>query len=421
MVIFMAAIKPVMLISDSVSAPTGLARIARDLAVGIHKNLGDIYRLATFGFGAPMDCSLGFPQITAENTDEFILPTLPEAWNGFAGNEKGIVLCVWDASRLGWFSTPTTAEKLTGPKYRSLAKWLEKPPFEKWIYCPLDASGPNGKLTFSLMKTLYGFDRILAYSEWGRAIIEATIGTEAAEAKHLCALPHGIHTDVFSQSPDRQLLRSVFPKLTGSTSIIAEHRGIAEDEVLIGIVATNQERKDWALGIKTVAILADKGMKVRLWIHTDVLNRNWDILGLLIDYGMLGDRTLISTGYLSDEEMADAYSACDVTLGIGPEGFGYPIFESMFCGTPCVHGDYGGAPEHMPAEYLVEPFAERIQGVYSQERPLYRAEDFVKAVEGVVGKRAVPPSRLDWKNLWPRWEAWFRESVKVDEVPDEQK
>jgi glycosyltransferase involved in cell wall biosynthesis len=405
----MAAIKPLLLISDSVSAPTGFGRIARDLAIGIHKNLSDIYRLATFGFGAPMDCSLCFPQITAENTDEFILPTLPEAWNGFAGNEKGIIFTIWDASRLGWLGTPTTSQKLT--KYPALMKWLEKAPFEKWLYCPIDASGPNDRLTFPLMKTLYGFDRIIAYSEWGRSIIEATISTETAQAKKLCALPHGLHSDIFFQSPDRQFARFLFPVLTRSTSIVTERKAIAEDEVLIGIVATNQTRKNWPLGIETAAILADKGMNVRLWIHTDTLNRNWDIISLLIDHGMLGERTLISSGYLSDEEMADAYSACDVTLGIGPEGFGFPIFESMFCGTPCVHGNYGGAPEHLPKEYLVEPYGFYIDGIYSQKRPVYHAEDFAKAVEGVVGQRAVPPAHLDWKNLWPRWEAWFREGV----------
>jgi glycosyltransferase involved in cell wall biosynthesis len=403
----MAAIKPLLIISDAVSAQTGLARIARDISTRIHQNINDVYRVATFGFSAPGDCTLGFPQYTAEGVDDWVLPQLPEVWQNFAGEEKGIVMCIWDPSRLGWFAVPGSHDKMGEHRYRSMRKWLEKPPFEKWLYCPVDAGGPNDRLTFSIMKTLFGFDRIIAYSSWGADLIERTMSTEESKARDLCSLPHGIDTKVFSPSPDRKLARSVFPTITGASSIVTKTKAVREDEVLIGIVATNQARKDWALGVHAAAILADK-MKVRLWVHTDVLTRHWDILSILIDYGMLGERTFVSTGHIPDQQMAEAYSACDVTLGIGPEGFGYPIFESLFCGTPCVHGNYGGAPEHMDRECLVEPVAFREEGCYNQVRPVYKAEDFAAAVERVLDKQITRPNDLDWENLWPRWEAWFR-------------
>lgn len=411
----MAAIKPLLIISDSVSAPTGLARIARDLAIRIHANLGDVYRLATFGFGAPGDRRLGFQQYVAEGVDEFCLPQISDVWNNFAGEEQGAVLCIWDPSRLGWLAQPQSNETLMNPRYRGLREWLMKRPFHSWIYCPLDASGPEDRLTFSLMKTLHGFDRILAYSEWGREVIERTISTEEANKRHLFALPHGIDSEVFSESPDRMMCRSVFSRLTGALPIGGDNPWIADDEVLIGIVATNQSRKDWALGIETVALLA-KQKKVRLWIHTDTTSRNWDIYGLLIDHGLFSPTTLLSKGYISDDAMADAYSACDVTLGIGPEGFGYPIFESVFCGTPCVIGNYGGAPEHLWPEVLVEPREFRYEGLHSQKRPVYRAQDFVDKILPIIGKRLNRPGALDWPNLWPHWEAWFREAAKDLEV-----
>jgi len=402
---------PLLIISDAVSGPTGLGRIARDLAFGIHRRLNDVFRIATFGYGAPMDCRLGFPQITAEGVDDFVCPTLPEAWHNFAGDERGIVLCIWDPSRLSWIAVPDGSPQLKEEKYFPLRQWLENAPFEKWIYCPLDASGPNDLLTFPIMKTLRGFDRILAYSEWGRNIIERTISQPESELRNLDQLPHGIDGGVFSRSPNRALIRSVFPTLVKVKSDEYKYRSIKPDEVLIGIVATNQSRKDWALGIETVAILS-KAMKVRLWIHTDTINRNWDIDTLLVDYALRGEHTMVTTGYLPDDAMAEAYSACDVTLGIGPEGFGFPIFESLFCGTPCVHGNYGGAPEHMQPSMLVEPYAFRYEGAYSQKRPVYRAQDFADAVARVVGSRADRPEHLDWRNLWPRWEAWFRGAAK---------
>jgi glycosyltransferase involved in cell wall biosynthesis len=406
----MAAIKPLLIISDAVSAPTGLARITRDLSTRIHQNLKDVYRVATFGYGAPGSCRFGFTQYAANDVDNFVLGQLPEVWHDFAGQEQGVVLCIWDPSRLGWLSTPHTSDFLKDLKYQALRVWLERAPFKKWIYAPVDAEGPNNRLTFSIMKSLFGFDRILAYSAWGAGVIERTMSTGEARSRNLTSLPHGIDGGVFSPSPDRSLARSVFNSITGATSIITKYKEIEADEVLVGIVATNQARKDWALGIETAAILS-KEMKVRLWIHTDALARNWDILGLLIDHGMLGEQTVLSSGYIADEQMAEAYSACDVTLGIGPEGFGYPIFESIFCGTPCVHGNYGGAPELLTPELLVTPIAFHKEGPYSSKRPVYAPEDFAAAVRGVIGKRASHNAQLDWKHLWPRWEAWFRQAA----------
>jgi hypothetical protein len=43
---------PLMILSDAITAPTGLARIARDLATKTHNNLGDVFRVGTYGFGA---------------------------------------------------------------------------------------------------------------------------------------------------------------------------------------------------------------------------------------------------------------------------------------------------------------------------------------------------------------------------------
>ena len=399
---------PLLIISDSVTAPTGLARIACKLATYIHRSLGDMYRVGTLGFGGLFDPSLGFPQWTAERVDDFVLPQLPEVWHRFAGDEQGIVLCIWDPCRLPWVAVPESAETLIGNP--ALRKWLAKPPFEKWLYCPIDGAGYEGRLTFSIMKTLFGFDRILAYSEWGKSVIEATISPEEAKARHLDALPHGIDTSVFCPTPDRSLARSVLPQITNAASVIAKPRGVKDNEFLVGIVATNQSRKNWALGIETVAALAQHN-KVRLWIHTDALQRHFDILGTLIDCGLLGEQTLVSTGDLTDTAMADAYSACDVTLGIGPEGFGYPIFESLACGTPCIHGNYGGAPEHLPPEYLVEPIGFYRDGLQGTSRPVYRASDFADKVMKVAGTRATLPSHLDWINLWPRWEKWFRDAT----------
>jgi glycosyltransferase involved in cell wall biosynthesis len=255
-----------------------------------------------------------------------------------------------------------------------------------------------------LRECLLGYDRILCYSEWARLIVQNTLGLEKRD---LDQIPHGIDSEVFKPHP-RTRQRQMFGQMAVGRPV-----PIPDDELLVGIVATNQARKDWGLGLSTCAALA-KLRRARIWMHTDVLDRHWSIPYLLADLG-LGNGNMISLGHLSDEVMARLYSACDVTLGIGSgEGFGYPIFESIACGTPCIHGDYGGAPEHtyrLPL-MLVSPQAMRYEGIYNCLRPVFTAYDWRSLVEARWKDRVSLPIHLDWNNLWPKWEAWFRKGIQ---------
>ena len=412
----MADKKNLLVISDSVSASTGLARITRDLTTRIHANLSDIYRLATAGYGSPGSCKFQWPQYALEGMDSWICPTLPEIVEDFAGKERCIILPIWDLSRLGWFSQP---EKLGGEpltKFPGLKAWLLKANIERWLYAPIDASGPCDKLTFPLALTLLGFDRLLAYGPFGESVIRKTIGDQESVKRHLTWLPHGIDGEVFHQLP-RQLSRKTFLQYTGAQTLLAilgvnpEIKPIEEDEVLIGIICTNQSRKDIPLALETCSILS-RNRKIRVWLHTDSLERNYSIPSLLVDYDLL-QNTLISLETISDQSMAAAYSGCDLTIGAGPEGFGLPLLESQYCGCPVVHGSYAGGADIVPIEWQVEPHAFRYEGSYASKRPVYNAEDWARKAEEWIGKRASLDSRYEWKNLWPNeWESWFREAAK---------
>jgi glycosyltransferase involved in cell wall biosynthesis len=413
-------------ISDAISASTGLARIHRDLALRIHENLSDVYDLATFGFGSPGSTKIPIPQLVAEGMDNWVMPTLPQVCDDFFGEEKGIILTILDPWRLTWLAAPRGCSELFG-KHPGLQAWALKCPFELWGYIPVDSSGPQDHLSFPLMKTLLGFDRLLGYTQFAEDVIRRTIGDEESEKRHLFHLPHGIDSSTFYEFPQK-LSRRLFLQHTGAQSLfhmlqMADHtEPVTDEEILIGCVATNQSRKDLALMAETIAILA-RDKPIRFWLHTDGLEKYWSIPNLLIDFGIV-DKTLISTGMISDNRMASAYSACNVTLapGLG-EGMGFPVFESLFCGTPCIHGDYGGAPEWMAERcqgqrmqnedepLLVKPIAYRYEGSYCSKRPVFSAQDWADKVNGVIGHRMNHPGELDWNNLWPRWEAWFREAI----------
>ena len=174
--------KPLLIVSDSPSASSGLARIARDLSTRIHKNMSDVYRVACAGYGSPGSCKFGFPIYNLEGMSDWVLPSLPEICDDFFGKERGIVLYIWDVSRTSWISQPVMFQELTA-KFPHLQQRLRnrKDRFDLWGYFPIDASGPLDRLTFPLMQTLLGFDRILAYGAFGEGVIRRTIGDDAAD------------------------------------------------------------------------------------------------------------------------------------------------------------------------------------------------------------------------------------------------
>lgn len=395
---------PILLIGDAPSAVTGLGRICRDLSLHIHQHLSDIFDVATFGYGGSGDRSLPFPQYSIEGMENWFLPTLPDVWHNFAGDRKGVVLTIWDASRLLWFARPDNPRVSTDKHMR---EWLLTRPFERWGYFPMDALGPHGRLSYPLYETIAGFDRVIAYSEWARKMIEKTFGQVESERRSLIALPHGIHTDVFR--PQRVIPAKVFHEGLGFPGPKVE-----PGEKIIGIVATNQARKDYGLAIQAVAEVA-KDTPVRLFIQTDVLERHWSIPTLLKDYGLL-HRAIVNCSQVTDETMAAVYSACDLTLGIGGgEGFGYPIFESLACGTQVITGSYGGQAEWMDQAWLLPPKMLRLEGVYNCMRPVYEPAFWARQIRtalsvvrrGVI-RQSLLSAELDWTNLWPRWEQWLR-------------
>jgi len=352
---------------------------------------------------------------------------LPRVWQDFAGDEPGIVLTIWNHSWLGWFADP--AKYL--PEGAPLRDWLlsmsESGKMQKWAYLPIDASNSQGELHPALAGILPWFDRCLAYSEWAADAIEKTLGRDSVwvdggpEFPACRALPHGIDTTRFWPM-DQQYMRSFF------RTTIAGHEepGILPTTTLVGCVATNSPRKDWPLAFETCAKmqLCSGVEKVALWAHTNSVDKHWDLEDLAKQYGM-ADRLILTTGVFEDAVMAQLYSACDVTLGIGRgEGFGYPIFESLACGVPVLHCEYGGAAEYMPITMRIRPVAYQIEDMWGHRRPVSDAGDWARAAARLVRdnkssrehRRSLLPPYLNWQVLRRSWLNWLRAGLrKVEE------
>jgi glycosyltransferase involved in cell wall biosynthesis len=267
-------------------------------------------------------------------------------------------------------------------------------------------------MTGILTHVMEGFDRVLAYSKWAQEILHrSSPKLESAEQ-----LPHGIDGSVFTPR-NRAAARHGFGGRVHAFTPKGKPFSVPDDVLMIGIVATNNPRKDYGLGVAAAAEVA-RDRKVLLWIHTDVVDKDnaWSIPYLLNDFGLNKPNAVVLTSTrqnYSDELMSWLYSACDVTLGIGAsEGFGLPLFESLACGVPCVHGNNGGAPEHMPKEFLVEPHAWRIEGNLNAVRPIFKAEDWAAKINQVAGMKTKLPEHLEWNNLWPRWADWLKRGIE---------
>lgn len=386
---------PILIQSDAPELTTGLARITRHLA-DVLTRLPE-FRVGTFGRGGWGSAKLPWPQYrwpeAASPQNTWGQDLFQPVCENFFGAGGGILFTIMDPSRINW---------LTRPQYlreSRLRTFLEKRNFKIWSYLPVDALGPNGKLSSICADAVAGVDRPLAYGMFGAQVLTNTLGREVEW------LPHGINMDVF-QPRDSLGTRMGY--------------GIRADALVIGMNATNQTRKDWGVAAAAMMLLRRTHPNLVWLIHTDMVARYWDLRALITDHGLEECVYMMEDTQHSDIEMSYIYSMCDVTmLATLGEGTGYPVIESLACGRPCITTDYAGSVELTPrVSWLVPPVAMRLDGYYNQLRPVTRPEDWVAAIERVLEERPTieecreSVTHLDWKNLYITWNKWFLEGLK---------
>lgn len=394
---------PIILFSDHPAAQSGLARITRDLDLRIHEHLGDIFKVCTLGYGSPGSSKLPFPQYQWKQNDWFIPAELPFIAQDFANNEPFILFTIGDIQRFLPLADTQFCQD------RAFAGWWQEQrslgKVKLWGYFPIDAYGINGKLPPQLAHTLTHYDRALVPSEWAANIVRKTL----PDLK-VTAIPHGVDTEVFKPYDKQESREKIGELFFHAAQWPKEQINVSDEALWIGIVATNQSRKDWPLGIEVVAEI-QKTRPVFLWAHSDRLKNEWSLLELISDFGLL-QFSLVTTGSVPDSSMSVAYSAMDLTLGIGRgEGYGYPIMESWSCGVPCIAGKYGAHVEFIPEDCSVEPSQLRIEGPLNLLRPVFKVQDWVDAINCVVGNGMVLNTAVDWKYVWQDFEKWFREGL----------
>lgn len=195
--------------------------------------------------------------------------------------------------------------------------------------------------------------------------------------------------------------------------------------IRVGCVMTNQFRKDWPTAFAVFKqLLLRYGNRFQAWVHVDTLIRYWDINALTYEFGL--ENNIDVTVTLSDAELGERYRSCACTiLPSRGEGFGYPIAESMMCGTPCIVTDYAGGSELVPltcrcSVFLSDCFIDSIHNVL---RPKLNSDDFYARTtywvdsklndwEGVSEQIREEVEHLEWDKLRIPWERWFRDGIR---------
>ena len=380
---------PIIVVGDSPWGPTGLGRIARDVS----QRLRSVPGLEVYCLGWEAEACWGGHDryMGHQDTETWGARALTKWWPEVVPDDQyGIVLSIWDPARCYGLRQAKLHNDI----------W--------WGYFPIDAHNRQETIGGPAAEAVRQYHRVLAYGRYGDRVLSGVRG----DVEHL---PHGIDRNVFYPRVGEQKAWEVLKVLTPQ---------VKPDSLLLGCVATNQPRKDLALLCETVAELRRRDSRYKLWLHTDLPVKAWSIPQLLTDFGLHGHAVV--TYELEDAELAALYSYCGCTIapGLG-EGFGYPIVESLSCGTPVVHGTYGGGTELVPCPDWVFPGrGYRYESPYTLIRPVYQAVDVANAVESAVQWRIREPQvvsnyctrsveHLDWDRLWSCWEGWITRGLEA--------
>ncbi len=381
---------PIMFVSDNPALLGGLSRLCRDVTT-LTCTLPQ-FRVGVLGRGLGNRRKLPFTLYDFDESGGWGQNYIQQAWEDFSSGEPGIIFSLDDPSRRHWMVNPVGLP----PR---LQEFLNEPTFKRWGHFPIDSTGPNGStLSWAGRDCVNRFDRVLSTSEWGCNVLKRG-GMASADW-----LPHGI-LEVFKPIPKAK-------ELVGW-----------EDNVVAGCIMTNQSRKDWPAAFECFqALRKHYGSRFLAWVHVDRMVNYWDIAHLAIDYEV-GD-CLEVTLALNDDQLALRYSGCDCTiLPSAGEGFGYPIAESLACGTACIVTDYAAGQEIVPEDCRVRPVTYRVDTAYNVLRAVLSGHAFAAKVIPQVDKKQQDPEyrsgelqatveHLQWNNLRHSWERWLLDGLK---------
>jgi glycosyltransferase involved in cell wall biosynthesis len=278
------------------------------------------------------------------------------------------------------------------PVQKMMLSILENRPFKYIAITPLEM----GPLSMEWAAALFQADKVFFISELGKQ--EAL--KVGLPAEHLLV---GINTNKW------------FPMTIEEKRSARQLLGYTDDDLVILMVADNQERKNLPAAYKTISLLkrvVQAPTKIKFVIVTRVNQQHgWSLAELRSRYGLLPMDVAEYERGMSNEQLRLFYCTSDVfLLSSKAEGLGLPVLEAMSCGTPVVATNTGAITELLSGgrgclvdyEYEIEcdvwgcsgrrfmsseDAARKIAGLFADE---FDVEDMLRnAREYVVNRKSV--------------------------------
>ncbi|MBI9079548.1 MAG: glycosyltransferase [Pseudodesulfovibrio sp.] len=229
------------------------------------------------------------------------------------------------------------------------------------------------------------YDRLARFSNWLEARLarfaDGIIANSRAGIAHaigrgmnreiMTVVPNGIDTDCFRLNKE-------------GVSSLRQQWKVAENEVLVGLVARIDPMKDHETFLRAVRIVADADSHVRFVCVGGGEHAFVEKVRTLSEELGLGD-FLTWAGEL--DYMNPAYNALDICcLSSMTEGFPNVVGEAMSCGVPCVVTDVGDAAFIVGETGLVAPRRdpEALSVAILQMVALVRTGDFANPRKRIV-------------------------------------
>jgi glycosyltransferase involved in cell wall biosynthesis len=254
--------------------------------------------------------------------------------------------------------------------------WRKTHEVKLLAYCPIDLT----PLPLDLVGPLQSLDVLVAYTEFGRHVIEASFlqlnaGNRVPEMR---VIPHGIDTDVFfplnSDLSDRKAARR---------TIFGEDVDYLDAFIVLN-ANRNQPRKRIDLTIRGFSLFAEgKPANVFLYLHMGMKDLAWDIEELCKRHGIY-ERLIVSANSathpsVDDERLNVIYNACDVGVNTAvAEGWGLVSFEHAATGAAQI------VPCHTALAELWEGSAVTVRPSFSLTDPKGLFDEYFVAPEDIA-------------------------------------
>lgn len=369
----------ILVMTDLLYLPTGMGRVGRELAHGLHRRGHEIVYLGWF---AGVDGTAPFKVYKTLNQhygadvfDRIVQQERPD-----------VVLTIGDAWMIKYISEPDRC------KTRSLFQWVG--------YLPIDGHTINNGIPPTWHSVFRDMDYKIAYTEYGKKVILESLPELADEIR---VIPHGVDTNVYKPLPAEEV-KGLRKKIHLST-----------DKINFLMVARNQFRKNipevtkiWNIFKKAGGGRHDNAV---FWPHMNFNDSmGWNLDEIFdINFGANPEERLksglqffdkIAHGennlkLMPEEHLNWLYNCCDVFILIAGEGFGLPIVEAMACGKPVIVLDHSACGELARGRGELVKIASSqfkfegenfdvnntMSGKYSTERPSPDVESLLKAID----------------------------------------